>query len=373
MTTIRNRWKSPDRLTNEINAALDSFGGSVIAQQVVSDNDLQNMAGDYGISEGKAALIRNILNELPMLKAEDLAEMSINDLNLLASSKQIALSNTTTTGSASESGYIGTARAEEIALEHAGITSADTDFINTELDCDGGIMEYEVELLAGGVEYEYSINARTGQVLSYEYELSSGGSVSAGGNYITAQEARQAALDDAGLTESEVTFIKTKLDQDNGSMVYDIEFYTASQEYDYEIDALTGKVLSVDNEIGGFTAQTQTGSYISAEEAKAKVLEHLGMDASEVTFKKVELDYDDGMMQYEIELYTADREYDYDLNAQDGSILSWDFEALKVWNQGGSGSTAAAAAIDSETARSKALGARRTEHRHLHQDRAGLR
>ena len=344
-----------DRLTNEINAALDSFGGSVIAQQVVSDNDLQNMAGDYGISEGKAALIRNILNELPMLKAEDLAEMSINDLNLLASSKQIALSNTTTTGSASESGYIGTARAEEIALEHAGITSADTDFINTELDCDGGIMEYEVELLAGGVEYEYSINARTGQVLSYEYELSSGGSVSAGGNYITAQEARQAALDDAGLTESEVTFIKTKLDQDNGSMVYDIEFYTASQEYDYEIDALTGKVLSVDNEIGGFTAQTQTGSYISAEEAKAKVLEHLGMDASEVTFKKVELDYDDGMMQYEIELYTADREYDYDLNAQDGSILSWDFEALKAWNQGGSGSTAAAAAIDSETARSKAL------------------
>lgn len=344
-----------DRLTNEINAALDSFGGSVIAQQVVSDNDLQNMAGDYGISEGKAALIRNILNELPMLKAEDLAEMSINDLNLLASSKQIALSNTTTTGSASESGYIGTARAEEIALEHAGITSADTDFINTELDCDGGIMEYEVEFLAGGVEYEYSINARTGQVLGYEYELSSGGSVSAGGNYITAQEARQAALDDAGLTESEVTFIKTKLDQDNGSMVYDIEFYTASQEYDYEIDALTGKVLSVDNEIGGFTAQTQTGSYISAEEAKAKVLEHLGMDASEVTFKKVELDYDDGMMQYEIELYTADREYDYDLNAQDGSILSWDFEALKAWNQGGSGSTAAAAAIDSETARSKAL------------------
>lgn len=197
-------------------------------------------------------------------------------------------------------------------------------------------MEYEVEFLAGGVEYEYSINARTGQVLSYEYELSSGGSVSAGGNYITAQEARQAALDDAGLSESEVTFIKTKLDQDNGSMVYDIEFYTASQEYDYEIDALTGKVLSVDNEIGGFTAQTQTGSYISAEEAKAKVLEHLGMDASEVTFKKVELDYDDGMMQYEIELYTADREYDYDLNAQDGSILSWDFEALKAWNQGGS-------------------------------------
>ena len=40
--------------------------------------------------------------------------MSINDLNLLASSKQISLSNTTTTGIASESGYIGAARPRKL-------------------------------------------------------------------------------------------------------------------------------------------------------------------------------------------------------------------------------------------------------------------
>lgn len=162
-----------DRLTQEINTALDRFGGSVIAQQVVLDNDLQMLAGSYNISEGKAALIRNIRNELPMLKAEDLAKMSINDLNLLASSKQISLSNTTTTGTASESGYIGAARAEEIALKHAGLQADAADSIQTELDCDNGEMEYEVDFRAGGVEYEYAIHARSGKILRYEYEVTS--------------------------------------------------------------------------------------------------------------------------------------------------------------------------------------------------------
>lgn len=106
-----------------------------------------------------------------MLKAEDLAKMSINDLNLLASSKQISLSNTTTTGTASESGYIGAARAEEIALKHAGLQADAADSIRTELDCDNGEMEYEVDFRAGGVEYEYAIHARSGKVLRYEYEV----------------------------------------------------------------------------------------------------------------------------------------------------------------------------------------------------------
>ena len=355
-----------NRLTNEINASLGNLGGSVIAQQVVADNDLQNMAGDYGISEGKAALIRNILNELPMLKAEDLAEMSINDLNLLASSKQISLSNTTTTGTASESGYIGTARAEEIALEHAGIQSADTSFIKTELDCDDGIMEYEVEFLAGGVEYEYSINARTGAILKYEYDLTSGGTVSAGGNYITVQEAREAALKGAGLAESEVTFVKTKLDQDDGVMVYDIEFYTASAEFDYEVDALTGRILSADQDIDNFARPTQNGSYLTPEQAQDKVLEHVGMTADEVTFRKVELDHDDNRMIYEIELLASGREYEYEVDAQSGSILSWDFEVageqvLVSGNNSGStsgntsGNSSGSGLISGEEARAKAL------------------
>ena len=315
-----------DRLTQEINTALDRFGGSVIAQQVVLDNDLQMLAGSYNISEGKAALIRNIRNELPMLKAEDLAKMSINDLNLLASSKQISLSNTTTTGTASESGYIGAARAEEIALKHAGLQADAADSIQTELDCDNGEMEYEVDFRAGGVEYEYAIHARSGKILRYEYEVTSDENSSEEG-YITAQQARQAALVDAGLTEGEVTFIKTRMDQDDGTMLYEIEFCTDSKTYEYEIDARTGAVLTADSETGSLP--TDPDQRITAAQAREKVLEHLGMEAGEVTFKKVELDHDDNRMRYEIVLVAGSREYEYELDAQDGAVLSWDYEELE--------------------------------------------
>ena len=315
-----------DRLTQEINTALDRFGGSVIAQQVVLDNDLQMLAGSYNISEGKAALIRNIRNELPMLKAEDLAKMSINDLNLLASSKQISLSNTTTTGTASESGYIGAARAEEIALKHAGLQADTADSIQTELDCDNGEMEYEVDFRAGGVEYEYAIHARSGKILRYEYEVTSNENSSEEG-YITAQQARQAALVDAGLTEGEVTFIKTRMDQDDGTMLYEIEFCTDSKTYEYEIDARTGAVLTADSETGSLP--TDPDQRITAAQAREKVLEHLGMEAGAVTFKKVELDHDDNRMRYEIVLVAGSREYEYELDAQDGAVLSWDYEELE--------------------------------------------
>ena len=315
-----------DRLTQEINTALDRFGGSVIAQQVVLDNDLQMLAGSYNISEGKAALIRNIRNELPMLKAEDLAKMSINDLNLLASSKQISLSNTTTTGTASESGYIGAARAEEIALKHAGLQADTADSIQTELDCDNGEMEYEVDFRAGGVEYEYAIHARSGKILRYEYEVTSNENSPEEG-YITAQQARQAALVDAGLAEGEVTFIKTRMDQDDGTMLYEIEFCTDSKTYEYEIDARTGAVLTADSETGSLP--TDPDQRITAAQAREKVLEHLGMEAGEVTFKKVELDHDDNRMRYEIVLVAGSREYEYELDAQDGAVLSWDYEELE--------------------------------------------
>ena len=54
---------------------------------------------------------------------------------------------------------------------------------------------------------------------------------------------KAAALKDAGLSESDVTFKKAELDHSHGTQVYDIEFYTSDTKYDYEIDASNGTVL----------------------------------------------------------------------------------------------------------------------------------
>ncbi|MBQ5748524.1 MAG: PepSY domain-containing protein [Oscillospiraceae bacterium] len=65
---------------------------------------------------------------------------------------------------------------------------------------------------------------------------------------ITAVEAEQAALVHAGLTADKVHFHLTELDVDNGVAHYDVEFHTSTMEYEYEIHAETGEVLSFEHD-----------------------------------------------------------------------------------------------------------------------------
>ena len=121
--------------------------------------------------------------------------------------------------------------------------------------------------------------------------------------------------------------------------MYDIEFYTSTQEFDYEINAADGAVLdrsverleyednshSYDHQSnsGGNSA---SGSYISVDEAKATAVGHAGYAVSDVNFKKAKMESDDGYMVYEIEFYINGMEYDYTINASNGSIMDYDAE-----------------------------------------------
>lgn len=73
-------------------------------------------------------------------------------------------------------------------------------------------------------------------------------------------------------------------------------------------------------------SENETSNFIGEEKAKEIVLAKAGLTADGVRFEKVELDKDDGLWQYEIE-FTKDRiEYDAEIKADDGTILSWDVE-----------------------------------------------
>lgn len=56
------------------------------------------------------------------------------------------------------------------------------------------------------------------------------------------------ALEDAGLSESDVEVTKNKLDMDDGVTEYEIEFRKGTVEYDYSIEAFNGKILEKDSE-----------------------------------------------------------------------------------------------------------------------------
>lgn len=144
---------------------------------------------------------------------------------------------------------------------------------------------------------------------------------------ITLKEAEEIALLDAGVKASDVSYTKEKLDYEDGIAVYEINFYTDTHEYEYEINATTGKVYSreSENRSHGNTEQSsnsqELGDYIGEEEAKTIAINHAGFSAADVRFSKVELDYEDGQKVYEIEFYREGNEYEYEINALSGKIV----------------------------------------------------
>ena len=60
--------------------------------------------------------------------------------------------------------------AVNIALKDAGFTAADVNFTKKAQDTDDGVQKYEIEFTNGGYEYDYDINAATGQIIEKSKE-----------------------------------------------------------------------------------------------------------------------------------------------------------------------------------------------------------
>ena len=259
--------------------------------------------------------------------------------------------------------------AKAVALKNAKLSENDVVFTKAKLDYDDGRAVYDIEFYSGNKEYDYEIDANTGKILDrdIEYKVSffsrivdffknmfsgKSGTVStppaaadvtveatstasqekpAASNRITLEEAKKVALDDAKLTAADVTFTKAKLDYDDGRAVYDIEFYSGAKEYDYEIDAATGRILEKDidrnDDVNTPSAGQDSQTYITAEQAKAAALSAAGFSASEVRGLKAEFDFDNGRAVYEVEFKKGVFEYDYDIDAVSGKVLKAEKEA----------------------------------------------
>lgn len=168
-------------------------------------------------------------------------------------------------------------KAKEIAMKDANVSVSDVQITKEKLDLDDGVSMYDIEFLAGDTKYEYEINANSGDIYSKSKEVNaapaanstsqesqttaapsneqqtatqsnSSSSGNHGSTYISAEEAKSIAASKAGLSVSEVTFKKAKLDRDDGIAIYDIEFYKDRTEYDCEINASTGAIIEFDSD-----------------------------------------------------------------------------------------------------------------------------
>ena len=143
---------------------------------------------------------------------------------------------------------------------------------------------------------------------------------------IGAEKAKEIALQHAGVSASNAVFVKAEREYDDGRLTYDVDFYAGNKEYDYEILAADGTILSYDADIEGYRipSTTSTGTDIGAEKAKEIALQHAGVSASNAVFVKAEREYDDGRLTYDVDFYAGNKEYDYEILAADGTILSYD-------------------------------------------------
>ena len=108
----------------------------------------------------------------------------------------------------------------------------------------------------------------------------------------------------------------------------DVEFYAGVMEYDYEIDAETGAILEKDMEIEDDFQAVDLAVSVSKEEAVKLLLEKVpGASEQNIHMK---LEEDDGRVVYEGEVLYDKKEYDFEISAQTGEILSWEVEN---WNE----------------------------------------
>ena len=83
-------------------------------------------------------------------------------------SATVSTLSATAVSSAAKTDDIGEDAAREAALDQAGLSSSQVSWIFAKRDYEDGRLEYEVEFKAGGMEYEYTVNASDGSILSFE-------------------------------------------------------------------------------------------------------------------------------------------------------------------------------------------------------------
>ncbi|MCR5808289.1 MAG: PepSY domain-containing protein [Clostridiales bacterium] len=250
---------------------------------------------------------------------------------------ETAKPTTTPKPTAAPVSYIGKKSAKQIAFAHAGVSEADAYDVEAELDRENGKAHYDVEFKANGREYEYEIDAVTGEVLDFESEPAATPKPAAtstpkptekpnSSSYIGRAAALEIALSDVGVSVDAVTMIEIEFKRENGKPVYEVEFTCGSTEYEYVIHAETGDIISRSSESNGGGSEPGGISLIGEVRAWEIALDRAGLTMSQISGKEIELDHDNGVYCYEIEFKSGRYEYEIKINAVTGAVMRFDRE-----------------------------------------------
>ena len=239
-------------LTSTVDGVLQTSAAkaAVLTQTLTQDAGLTQQARENSISTGKAALVNRVLALNATLKFDALAKLSVEELKDLVEAGAPAMP-------------IGMDAARTAAEEYAGTTAVDSVTAEVDPELDESPAHYEVELQTAWGEFEYLVDSYTGKVLSGQKDLLAAVSASNETTKPSGQKpapsgtvqdigyakAKSIALNHAGVSENTAYDMDVELDDEDGTLVYEVEFKSGGMEYSYEINAASGAILKHETEI----------------------------------------------------------------------------------------------------------------------------
>ena len=260
--------------------------------------------------------------------------------------------------------------AQEAALKAANIAAENAAISATTLNEVAGTSCYKVEFTSGDYAYAYTVNAETGAIMEMSSRdknavdtqaqteatapaaasdttpaqnsdttqnsatTQSQSPATASSQTVTGtvneETAQKIALEHAGLKATDATITKSKLDYEDRRQVYEIEWYAGGKKYDYEIAVDTGEVLSsgYDEKTAGWSGSNSNNVTVSEADAKQTALGRVS-GATEKDIYEWQFDYDDGRPEYEGKIIYGGTEYDFTIDASNGSVVEWEAESVR--------------------------------------------
>ena len=237
--------KLQQELASAVDVALQTgeSKASVLTQTVQQNAELDQQARENNISTGKAALVNRVLALNSTLKFEELAAFSVGELKDLIEAGAPAMP-------------IGKDKALDIAVKAFGnTTSAQISYSEVDAELDETPAHYEVEIITqSGEEFEYKIDAYTGVILETKREAADGTETPSGDSSFPTlgstnyAKVKAIILKYLGISENNIYDMDIKLEVEDGTLVYEVEFKSDHIEYSFKINAATGVVLEYEAE-----------------------------------------------------------------------------------------------------------------------------
>lgn len=250
--------------------------------------------------------------------------------------------------------------AQEAALKAANIAAENAAISATTLNEVAGTSCYKVEFTSGDYAYAYTVNAETGAIMEMssrdknavdtqaqteattpaaasdttpaQNTATTQNTATAPSQTVTGtvneETAQKIALEHAGVKATDATITKSKLDYEGGRQVYEIEWYAGGKKYDYEIAVDTGEILSsgYDEKTSGWSGSNSVT--VSEADAKQTALGRVS-GATQKDIYEWQFDYDDGRPEYEGKIIYGGTEYDFTIDASNGSVVEWEAESVR--------------------------------------------